>query len=259
MKKREYELLSDPYIHHIINLIEKKEIDAQNLNIDTNYILTISTYFYLQGKSNQAIDWLQHYAKKYPKPDVFLIKEVQIFIMNQRFLRAIEILKELKQPNAPAALFEHIKITILTNQLFTAKNYCQKLFTDEEARKNYGFELTFFLAYNHRIEDAKDCLKWISSTYTDKNKFLLAKLALAYEENKEIEACNLCNELINNYPDNFIVWLYNLYLHKKHYKNVSYYRIKLHITNRVPHCKLLEDIENNRKEIKQIMKKKATL
>lgn len=245
-----YNTIGQPYFRDFITHIESLKNETSQMYLDPTHILNLSTYYFLRGeikKSHEVVDWGHSmYKNNYE----FRIQKCKLYILQQHYEEAIFVLNTLKNQENPYALFERVKLSMLTNKRKEAKYYVDMIIEQITEKDKLYLPLTFFLAKNNFQRCAKECWEVVSKASPKTNDFVITEVAYNYAIEEYEKAFKICNKFNKYHKDNLIICFYltsiSILLDKLRKAN----NLIIHLKELVPSCiitnQLEEELENRR-------------
>ena len=215
------DIIGTPDFINLVDRIEHLRQEQSPLVIDPELLLTLSTFYYLQGKPEDSFFFIDKGISMYRDNDDFKIEKCKILILQKKYNEAIDTLNTLDNTNNPKALYERLKLSMLMHHERDAKFYTYKILNKISNHKSVYTELTFFFAVNHMLKEAQECWTVASRNPSSSLAFKMTHIALKYELGEYSEAFEECQKIYNKYPNHLIIGLYLAYLSfslKKHRK-----------------------------------------
>ena len=243
-----YKNTKENILLHFARNIEKSLREKTPMYTDIPNILYCSTYYYTAGDVKKALEVIEYGLAIYTREESLLIEKCKILILLKNYLKASTTLDFLDNPESPKALFERIKLAMLTKHNKEAKAFVEKLLKKVSSKEDLYIQLTFFFAVNHMLNYAKECWQAANKHHTRSYDYDLAHIALLYEQEEYKQAHQICLKLFKTHPNNLVISLYSCYIYYKMHMYNKSLKVVRHLKKLHPkeiHMLKLESILNN--------------
>lgn len=216
--------MGTPRFIKLVNRIENLRKEQFPLVIDPKLILTLSTFYYLQGKPEDSFFFINKGISMYRNNDDLKIEKCKILTLQKRYNEAIDTLDTLDNTISSKALFERLKLSMLMHHERDAQVYTYKILNKVSNHEVVYTRLTFFFAINHMQKEAQECWTVASKNPSSSLEFTMTRIALRYELGEYKEAFEDCQKMYKKYPNHLIFGLYLAYLSfllNKHRKAIN--------------------------------------
>ena len=228
--------IGQPYFTNLVKHLEKMQEEKVDVYVEPSYFLNFSTFFYTAGDLNRSLEIIEWGLSIFEKEESLIIEKCKLLILSHDYMKAAVTLEHLKDPECPYALFERVKIAMLTKQYKEAKKIVEKIRSKIKSEENLLIQLTFFLAVNHMLKQAHECWEVVNKHPSYSFNYQLTYIALLYEEGEYKKAHQICLKLFKKNPNHLVISLYHshiyykMHMYNKAYKCINHLK-KLHPNN----------------------------
>lgn len=200
--------IGEPYFKGIVNEVENLHNEKSHMILGPSQILNLSTFYFLRGEYQKSFDLIDWGNSMYKNMDDFTIEKCKIFILLGQYKKALATLDTLQNPTSIYAIYERIKLAMLTDKTKDAQFYVSKILDKVPSKETLYIYLAFFFIKNKKVECAKKCWEAACKNPTDDYNFKLTKIAIEYGTGQYNEAYKHSLSLCKKHPNDLVLHFY---------------------------------------------------